>query len=107
MATGIIKKDMGNVYSTQEIIVGTWSDGKPIYRKVLGILAFGGTVNAWADTGATLNNVAQLIRVTATAGSLIPPLGYRINSNKLQYYSITTSWGNTYNVIVEYTKTTD
>lgn len=108
MAISKIIKDMENVYSTQETIVGTWSNGKPIYRKVFGGLSFGGTSNAWTDTGATLTNVAQLIRVTACASSaLIPPLGFRINSNKLQYYSVTASWNNSYNVIVEYTKTTD
>lgn len=34
-----IMKNQGNSYSTDEVVVGTWIDGKPIYRKVFNLNA--------------------------------------------------------------------
>lgn len=109
MATSKITKDKENVYSTQETIVGTWLGSEPIYRRVFENYSFGGIQNAWTDTGITMTNVKNLIsvKVTGRNAPLLPPFGYKIDNNKLQYYSINSSWNNTYNVIVEYTKTTN
>lgn len=32
-----MKKDEGEVYSTEEVRIGTWIDGKPLYRKVVSL----------------------------------------------------------------------
>lgn len=32
----------GNIYSTNEIVIGRWIDGKPIYRKVLNSVGLAG-----------------------------------------------------------------
>ena len=35
---------MGSIYSTNEVVIGRWIDGKPIYRKVLSTVGLpGGT----------------------------------------------------------------
>lgn len=111
MATSTITKDMQNVYSSNETVIGTWTDGKPLYRKSFSGLAFGSTFNAWTNTGITLTGVKQLVSVKMTTVSsvspqIIPLMGFRISNNNLQYYA-TTGWQNTYDVVVEYTKATD
>ena len=93
-------------YSTEEQQVGTWMNGKPIYRKVYSGLNFGGTANAWTDTGATISNVDNIISCRGLGSDFQPLMGFRVNSNKIQYWCAQT-WGNTTYIVIEYTKTTD
>lgn len=108
-------KDM-NVYSTEEKIVGTWIDGKPIYRKVLlctkdtaiGYVGNGGwtSVSGWTVASP---NIKEYVNVNTPISS-----GNRIDHNiktdkSLDFYSL--SGPRTIKVenplILEYTKTTD
>lgn len=95
-----------NAYSTTEKVVGTWIDGKPIYRKAYSIS--GSLVqNAWT-TLTSLSNVATLTKGLMGGSSnncVWNDVLLRVLNNNIQYYSPLThaySW-----LIVEYTKTTD
>ena len=54
---GLVEDNPLNTYSTEEQIIGTWIDGKPIYRRVL--KASASTLPVSIDTGAT--NIEDLI----------------------------------------------
>lgn len=109
-------KDM-NVYSTEEKIVGTWIDGKPIYRKVItstfGLPSGGRKTLTLSNFG--VNNVETPISSTiissdggymgirdinvltafkATTVDIALTSGYSLNSGEQK-------------IILEYTKTTD
>ena len=116
------------IYSTDETVVGTWIDGKPVYRKVL-VDAF--TIPAsqtnYAVGSAIVSNVDELIKST-----LIAKRTNKWHCNSSYYYyesggsaDSCSLWldpadhaikpyakngiaaATTYTVIVEYTKTTD
>lgn len=95
-----------NTYSTTEKVVGTWIDGKPIYRKAYSIS--GSLVqNAWT-TLTSLSNVATLTKGLMGGSSnncVWNDVLLRVLNNNIQYYS---PLGHAYSwLIVEYTKTTD
>ena len=101
-------KDM-NVYSTEEKIVGTWIDGKPIYRKVL-VTSFliNGEEIGWGGlesnvTSLNIDNCVSCFAIIEHNGmrhlQFIPDHGGFIS-----YYS---GIPNGTKVVMEYTKTTD
>ncbi|MBO7714201.1 MAG: hypothetical protein J6S85_11560 [Methanobrevibacter sp.] len=97
--------------TTEQKTGGVWLDEKPIYRKVVTGLNFGGTTNNWIDTGATLTNGETLIKTEAIRYSnniyyILNIISFRLNGNSIQYLT-PTAHSNTNILIVEYTKTTD
>ena len=62
-----IKYNLGNlgkeVYSTDETVIGTWIDGKPIYRKVID---FGALPNA--NTKSVAHNINDIKIFTKAYG---------------------------------------
>lgn len=106
-------------YSTNEIKIGTWIDGKPIYRKVINI---GALPNATTKTIThNISNLSMFIRVSGIAYSpagytllpyvqpALPNLNVGIFANSTQVVVITTTDKSTNSgyAILEYTKTTD
>ena len=113
-----------NVYSTTETAIGTWIDGKPLYRKV-----FTGTKVSGSNTTINISelNVDHIYfygSITGNAdgsgGTYEFPLNYyetstayiRVNLHrKYSNFTIKSSDGTyfngTFNLIIEYTKTTD
>lgn len=111
-------------YSTTEQVVGTWIDGKPLYRKVVdfGQLPNATTknvahninnldfvVNAWAVAKRVDNNNITYFPINqARADSYENSIGLYLSQNNI---SIQTGIdrSNTYitYVVIEYTKTTD
>lgn len=96
-------------YSTDEQIVGKWTDGKPIYRKVISHTITGNT------TEHEPHNISNVERAISIRFSLINQYGVfqtsdpTINVNMdTSQISISSEWatGLMY-VILEYTKTTD
>lgn len=106
-----------STYSTEETIVGTWIDGKTIYRKVI---------------NGTIPNSASIVQIALTADTLIKDdisyissSGFKVNRGHTEegivqfdstlnpngnlYFSTLSNdaKGKTYTLIVEYTKTTD
>ena len=108
----------GEVYSTEETRIGTWIDGKPIYRKVFAVSqANNGAVNIvfnLGDIGASLSTVINLFGTgalsalaTLTGSSYGPrPVFIEPTSNNVCFL---TNYGisETVYIVIEYTKTTD
>ena len=113
-----------NSYSTTEQVIGTWIDGKPLYRKVIQYMGIA------ANTPVSIGSVAnpKILRIkeayldTTNDAGLSYPLnmvGYAGNlTDKVYVYAekgtikvfANGGWGSNawrVNVIVEYTKTTD
>ena len=115
---GINHKEFSNkqIYSTNEIQIGKWVDGKTIYRKVFSVTT---PSSPNSSTIATIPNLDTLVKFDGffVAGDVqIMPINFYINST----YNIVTyiydnevqcnpsSYQNLPGVlIVEYTKTTD
>jgi hypothetical protein len=114
--------DDPNVYSTTETRIGTWIDGKPLYRKVINAgtpsISSGGTISI----AHNISNIGILKSVEATlvANNYTNqyPIPYISGSRNTSISNVTTtnviiqstseSWsGHTLYIILEYTKTTD
>lgn len=106
-------------YSTEERIIGYWTDGKPIYRKVV---TFTATQKATAQTvnlstlGVT--NVDKLLRQQGLIGRSAIPKYYSLDDgwnvainvdNSIIWYKLGEYWTvpTQITVCIEYTKTTD
>ena len=116
-----------NRYSTNEEKIGTWIDGKPIYRKVISLTSF--TVGE-TEVNHNIANIDKVINVSGFAlrrsgeyeilPAIVPPSVqsdyqtsiYDINNTRFRLYlGRYTMTGNTaltnLYIIFEYTKTTD
>lgn len=114
--------DEKNTYSTSEKVVGTWIDGKPIYRKVID---FGELPNAGFQNVAHnikgLDSVICLRGIAKTTTNNFYPIPFvgngamfnnatatmRINATEVTIATTTDVSSHTAYVILEYTKTTD
>lgn len=115
-----------NTYSTEEKVVGTWIDGKPLYRKTI---SFNDTFSAsypiekehnisnvstiFIDTAHsfivdTSNNKSIPLPTPCSDGNFDDVVGVQVDTNKIYMYARTT-WNTTWKkvVTVNYTKTTD
>ena len=114
-------------YSTSERRIGTWIDGKPLYRKV--ILVDNPTIGTGVQTTATtisgVNNITKIEGLMKSSGGFNIPfnsiwsndinarnslLWVDVTSNTANIkYTINSNWISITNlvIIVEYTKTTD
>lgn len=108
-------------YSTNEKIIGTWIDGKPIYRKTFTFTTPSGNQDYTINTN--ISNIGTVISCTggiiASNGSLIPiptaidfsgtiyATSLRVYQGNI-YYKGNSSYGNSQAyAVIEYTKTTD
>ena len=115
-------EDKGEVYSTEEVKIGTWIDGKPLYRKTIEI----DTSSSFANSTLTkhehkIANIEKIIKATSTAktswgGGWFTDITLAINKFQIRadetYLYIKNDSGSDYKleylaVILEYTKTTD
>lgn len=110
-----------NTYSTTETRIGTWIDGKPIYRKVFTFVTPTNENDYIINTN--ISNMGTVLScnggISATNGALTPiPFTININGtfyytsarvyNNNIYYKGKSDYGNTNAfIILEYTKTTD
>jgi hypothetical protein len=114
-------KAIKSTYSTTEKVVGTWIDGKPIYRKVV---YYGNLPNATAKSVAhNISNLKQVITIDGVCfdgndAYYTLPLVYRgsdssynvqtnVNSTDIRMASSQDRSSFTAYIIIEYTKTTD
>lgn len=114
-----------NTYSTEEVRIGTWIDGKPLYRKVI---SFSPDTNSnTVSIAHGISNLGVVIKCygrfqSYSSNRLIPQLYYTLDPQfVVSPYSISSTnieigygnWfktsGNATNcyIIIEYTKTTD
>ena len=106
-----------NKYSTTEEVVGTWIDGKPLYRKVVkGNITSANQVlfvtNANIDTmvsisGYDCSGVYYFPFNYAQTGSTYKSVFYKKDTDTIEFRSDSYTPGEIYVVILEYTKTTD
>lgn len=118
-------------YSTEEQIIGTWIDGKPIYE-----ISYynetpnvSSTYNEFISTGVILNNIDNIININGTVirdigdGKLCYPIAYESNDYKLIVRPYAIGNSDDYDIkycayfssnsikniviIIQYTKTTD
>ena len=110
--------DNSNVYSTDEIIVGEWIDGKPIYRK----LALSGVNRVNTNTALDVStwNISRFINAIGSgrytdynqyinlnsATNLYWQIYYNADSKKICFKTSDYSISEVY-LWIEYTKTTD
>ena len=107
--------------TTEEEVVGTWIDGKPIYRKVVveNVSNFSDTLNIDLGTsnvdvfidGKVLINTADFTAIDHTATSTSYNMArwvFNKSTNEVQIYNnLQGGITGTIYVIIEYTKTTD
>lgn len=107
-----------DVYSTEETIIGTWIDGKPIYRKVLQFTSPSVTDEATVTTIPTALKIKNMYGFLASKNGEQMPIGFsdtnaiivaciksngdiRMHANLSHYTSCNCFF------VIEYTKTTD
>ena len=108
------------IYSTDEKIIGTWIDGKPVYRKCFSGLKTPSSYNNKIDIINTSDmNIDKLItlygfchlssKMTANIPSSACQVGLNDDTGNIYMYILAQSWCNSdiISLIVEYTKTTD
>lgn len=112
----------GTTYSTTETVIGTWINGKPLYRKVIDTLTGTGGNNTFNLTTVLDANIDRCYHLDAviwssTSTGLIPPY----NTSSQDYFRafvggsnvLSISLGSVYTSTVQfrcvfyYTKTTD
>ena len=125
IATKNIYIDPKNNYSTEEQVVGTWIDGKPIYQKT-----FNGTTHETAGNWSIINIDAQVATVISTDGKInashvwVPLNNYRGDSveawvsitvtdnshstpNRINIKTGSSYISKPFTITLQYTKTTD
>lgn len=110
---------VGNVYSTEEIEIGKWIDGKPLYRKVYTLSAFTLERDSWSAVltldadfqvcmlemmvkrtdGMVEKYPGRITQIAVENGNIIKAVASGISSPQLP-----TAGGT---IIIEYTKATD
>lgn len=97
-----------SLYSTEERIIGTWIDGKPIYRKTM-TCTFNCTANQWTNVlNIASMNIKQLINCTALRTNdnvFYSPFAMVSTDGNLKFYANPAFSGTGY-ITLEYTKTT-
>lgn len=114
--------DLGKeVYSTNETVIGTWVDGKPLYRKVFKNIAvpYGSSWTTMIDL-SSLNpehlsiNTNSEFYIVSDASRAMPIINAQtyfaisLSGNNLMTYINNRSFNYMFsNLVLEYTKTTD
>lgn len=112
-----------NNYCEDEIVIGTWIDGKPIYRKCFTSDTYSTTYSIPINNIQTITNIVGMIRrsdydIWQVLPSRIGNAGFTAQFENLAFtntnLTVNMTWGTSWssalskiNIIVEYTKTTD
>lgn len=111
----------GEVYSTEETRIGTWIDGKPLYRKTFEVEpVYSGTTNITLDDNEfSIEKVVNVCGFLRSTSGTFYPVGYYTGDSDFvsvftakNYIAIRTGSSSTLNnahmsISIEYTKTTD
>ena len=103
--------DDPNVYSTSETRIGTWYNGKPIYRKVYE-QAVSLASQTWVDTGISASSMSAIINATAYYFASNTMAKFEVNANKtsdgkVQLMNLRSIDIYPTVIVLEYVKTTD
>lgn len=109
-----------NIYSTEEQIIGTWTDGKTLYRKTYKFETSSGNVTYWTEFAKVPEDIETTINMYGTitdSDGNVHPINYYEADTKyifiMVYYGTSLSYQmagyglSIVNFTVEYTKTTD
>lgn len=119
MEEGLAVSVASTNYSTTEQVIGTWIDGKPLYRKVIAVETSTVTHNANTTINVPLSSlpVGKIVRfdclltgnntVNQEVNKYIVPERYDRTNDRLTLYCEATYSTNSIHVILEYTKSTD
>lgn len=111
--------DINDKYSTEEQIIGTWIDGKPIYRKVIESSSTGEIKHGISDINCVVKVNASLIRnggIMNVMPNGIPNDAYYLSIQDITKTDVVIGKGSEFQgdlaitkifIIMEYTKTTD
>lgn len=112
-------EDYEPTYSIEEKVIGTWIDGRPIYRKVI-VTTTPSTENSWVDVAIGVDNIKEYIRYDAkfeTSGltyfaDIFEDSTHKFmavaKSNAIAMLVGSSGWcSKPVTLILEYTKTTD
>ena len=110
-------------YSTNETVIGTFLDGKPIYRKCFTSDTYNTSYSIPIDNIQTITNIVGMVRrndydIWQMLPSRIGNAGFTAQFENLAFsntaLTVNVTWGTSWssalskiNIIVEYTKTTD
>lgn len=102
-------------YTTDEQVVGTWIDGRPIYMKCFQLSNYQLVRSAWTTINdVEVPNIDDVVEITVSGydtDNQYPALGgllsMRFNGNKLQYFLNIDFPIYVKTIILRYTKTTD
>ena len=108
------KFSKGDLYSTDEKMIGQWTDGKPLYQKTITFNAVSCAVNTWTallSTSAIPTNIASLIdAVVGYVDANHVDSVYAMNCqmyNGLRVWNPATTSFQANVITIRYTKTTD
>lgn len=95
-------------YSTEEQVIGTWHDGKPVYERVFTFNAISMNINAWYDTGVDISYVREIVfaSVHNNTWALNCICAFK-NGTKLNLVNMGNGNLSANRVIMRYTKTAD
>nr|DAS65368.1 MAG TPA: hypothetical protein [Bacteriophage sp.] len=105
--------DKKQTYSTDEIVVGTWIDGKPIYRKVVDIGDLPNNTSKYIDHNINIETPIKCSGICYnSAASMVftlPMCNIHIwlDINQICVLTTVDRTNTTAKAIIEYTKTTD
>lgn len=101
-----------NNYSTEEQAVGTWIDGKPIYRKTFQLeteLVVNAVNSACSEIPIDITNVDRIINVMAYQNrdnfAVSNCMAVKMSDKRIGIWAINTMGAQF--IVIEYTKTTD
>lgn len=97
-----------NNYSTEEQIIGTWINGKPLYRKIISGISFKPLSFQWTNSTVKIENIEQVTKCGLSQGaSFIYSFLSATNNGVIKCWNLTNTDYNYSSMLVEYTKTTD
>ena len=104
------------IYSYDETPIGTWVNGKPLYRKIIKTSVNQGVQKIYDVSNMNLDDIIRMDgSISQSVGSIVHiPYGTGSNDFAVIYYpkssnqiEINTTRAGIVNIILEYTKTTD
>ena len=103
--------DFSSIYSTDERIVGSWINGKPIYKKTFIVpdFNFSQSKEFTDDSFIEIEFIigAEMYDLTSSTVRFVPMGAKKINSNTIGLYYKNDSWNNIDAYTLQYTKTID
>ena len=116
---GNLKSSANDIYSTNETVIGTWIDGKPLYRKSFNYTVTTGDIFVADLSSLNIDTVCYMYGTFKDGSSIIESIPFYLHSQytiapfynlKDKSLRLTANIANltgTGVVIIEYTKTTD